>query len=114
MALKFALKQHVIVPGHAPAQGRVLDFTETLPGFPVYTLRYLSPEGEPLTGTVGEGDLAAANLTDEQIMQEVSAEAEAEKHFQRHVLAEVNRRLRAARHTRASLRNRKAAHKRKR
>lgn len=57
--MKFAKEQRVTVPG-LTAQGVVVDATENIIGFPVYTLRWLDPAGETHTGSCGEGDLESA------------------------------------------------------
>jgi hypothetical protein len=58
---KFEKSQRVNVPGGDGTQGVIIDIVESVPGFPVYALRWLTPQGEPQTGSCGEGDLAAAN-----------------------------------------------------
>lgn len=57
---KFEKSQRVTVPGTLAAQGVIVDVVESVPGFPVYTLRWLTQDGETQTGSCGEGDLAAA------------------------------------------------------
>lgn len=64
--MKFATQARVTVPG-ANAQAVICDATETVPGFPIYTLRWLDEAGETHTGTCGEGDLATANPTDDDV-----------------------------------------------
>jgi hypothetical protein len=58
---KFEKSQRVAVPGGDGAQGVIIDIVESVPGFPVYALRWLTSDGETQTGSCGEGDLAAAN-----------------------------------------------------
>jgi len=60
MSFKFPKKTRVTIPGSLATQGVVVDATETLIGFPVYVLRWLTEAGETMTGSCGEGDLASA------------------------------------------------------
>lgn len=57
---KFNPTARVNLPGGNGAQAVVMDVTEKVTGFPVYTLRWLDDAGETHTGTVGEGDLEVA------------------------------------------------------
>ncbi len=59
--MKYAIEQRVCVPGQSWTQGVVIDATEALNGFPVYTLRFVTDKGEVITASVGEGDLHEAN-----------------------------------------------------
>lgn len=52
------------VPGTNGTQGVVVDAVESVAGFPVYTLRWLTEAGETMTGSCGEGDLRSVNRTD--------------------------------------------------
>lgn len=59
--MKFEHEQRVIVPGQAQVQGVIVGTSETVPGFPVYMLMWLSEKGILRDGQVGEGDLLKAN-----------------------------------------------------
>ena len=58
---KFEKTARVNVPGGNGTQGVVIDVTESITGFPVYALRWLTDAGETMTGSCGEGDLVNAN-----------------------------------------------------
>ncbi len=64
--MKYATQSRVTVPG-TKAQGVIVDATETVSGFPIYTLRWLDEAGETHTGSCGEGDLAEANAVSNTI-----------------------------------------------
>jgi hypothetical protein len=102
--MKFATQARVTVPG-TEAQAVILDATETIIGFPVYTLRWLDEAGEQHTGTCGEGDLAGRNPTEADV-QAACDQAKA-------MLAEAERFARI-RVRQIAARKRKASHKRKR
>lgn len=61
MGFKFSKKQRVTVPGQGITQGVIVDVIESVPGCPVYTLRWLTELGEPMTGTVGELNIEIQN-----------------------------------------------------
>lgn len=115
--MKFEVKQRVRVPGQS-AEAVIMDATETVPGFPVYTLKYLSDAGENECGTVGEGDLHSANLTEAELTR-----AHQDRHdeivcrnqmIEAEVTARVIRRLAEMAAHRRKASRRKSASKRKR
>lgn len=107
--MKFEVHDRVRVPA-TNAQAVVMDATETVRGFPVYTLKYLNDAGDNECGTVGEGDLAAANRTTAELHAEAVAKNEADAAIERRVTALVAAGVRNA----LQARRRKAAPKRKR
>jgi len=61
MSFKFEKGQRVAVPGQGITQGVILDIVESVPGCPIYTLRWLNEVGEPITGSVGELNIEIQN-----------------------------------------------------
>lgn len=112
MPFKFETKTRVRVPGQN-AEAVVMDATETIPGYPVYTLKYLSDAGENECGTIGEGDLAKVNPTQADEQAEIEFHNKEQARFEQCVLTEVNRRLAAARRTRAEIAKKLAAKRRR-
>lgn len=62
--MKFAKEDRVSIPGEAwkGVQAVILDATETVYGFPIYTIGWLDGGGSPVTGTIGETDLLSINV----------------------------------------------------
>lgn len=109
--MKFATQARVTVPGTV-AQAVICDATETVPGFPIYTLRWLDEAGETHTGTCGEGDLAKANPSDAEIAAADAHEQEAAEIIRLGIVQGVRREL--DRHARAARKAKSAKPKRKR
>lgn len=105
----YAKEQRVCVPG-THAQGVVVDAIESTPGFPIYTLRWLTEAGETMTGSVGEGDLRRANRTEEDDIADHNDSLKREDE----IAQEVERRLRVWMADITARRRRKAVSKRKR
>lgn len=59
---RFELGTRVNVPGSQDkAQGVVTHQAETIPGYPVYSVKWLVADGTAVEGMIGEGDLAVVN-----------------------------------------------------
>lgn len=94
---KFEKAERVYVPGADGAQGVVIDITESIAGYPVYALRWLTAEGETMTGSCGEGDLIKPNRSAEDLMNEAKLRDAEQRTIERRVTSLVAARLRAAR-----------------
>jgi hypothetical protein len=95
----FAKEDRPMVPGQG-AEGVIVDVIETIPDYPIYTIKWFTSDGEPRVGTCGEGDLRGANPTEADMAAQHAASVNREEEFQAAVLAEGNRRLRLAAATR--------------
>lgn len=89
--MRYAKEARLVLPGTDGTQGVVVDATETVPGFPVYTLRWLTEAGETQTGTVGEGDLHDRNPSERDVAEHEVAEMVREDEIK----GEVERRVEA-------------------
>ena len=92
---KYELTNRVNLPGAEGVQAVIVEVSESIPGFPVYALCWLTQKGELLSGTCGEGDLAIVNPTFADRQAESIARHRAEQAIERRVTALVAARLRA-------------------
>lgn len=108
---KFEVQQRVMVPGTNGAQGVITDRVESLPGFPVYNLNWVMPDGSTSCCSCGESELAEVNPTDADILAEAAVRSDRERALEAEVEFHVKQRLAGIAKLR---RKRKSTPKRKR